>query len=145
VEFDSHRARRRPVAVGGMFRILSALMAALFMLAVVVQFNDPDPARWMLVYGSAAVLTALIALDRRVPVWAAATLALVAFIWGLRLAAIYGGVVPGELFQQWEMKDERIEIAREAGGLLLVAGWMGIVIAEFALHRHTHTASQARS
>jgi hypothetical protein len=78
-------------------------------------------------------------------VWAAGMLALVALVWGLSLAGIYRDVVPGELFQEWEMKDERIEVAREASGLLLIAAWMGIVICTAFAAPTSDTSLQARS
>ena len=43
------------------FRLLNGLMAVLFAVAVVVQFNDPDPLRWVAVYGAALTVSALAA------------------------------------------------------------------------------------
>ncbi|HSC27336.1 MAG TPA: transmembrane 220 family protein [Vicinamibacterales bacterium] len=105
-------------------RILSAGMAAVFALGVIVQYNDPDPLRWMLVYGAACALSCWAAVQRSVPILAASALGLVALVWGLSLeAGVYGRVMPAELVEAWEMKDERVETAREAGGLLIVGAW----------------------
>jgi hypothetical protein len=41
-------------------------MAALFLFAAAVQYNDPDPLRWMAVYGLAA-LACVLSLARRLP------------------------------------------------------------------------------
>ncbi len=38
------------------FKLLNSVMLLLFTLAVVVQYNDPDPVLWMLIYGVAAAL-----------------------------------------------------------------------------------------
>ena len=108
-----------------MVRILSAAMAAVFALAVVVQFNDPDPLRWMIIYGAACALSTWAALRRSVPVAIASVVAVIALAWALALGSrVYGLVMPGELVQAWEMKDERVELAREAGGLLIVSAWL---------------------
>jgi hypothetical protein len=37
-------------------RLASGLFAALFLLGAIVQINDPDPLRWMLLYLAAAAL-----------------------------------------------------------------------------------------
>ena len=37
-------------------KILSAAMCLLFVVAMAVQLNDPDPLRWVLLYGIAAAL-----------------------------------------------------------------------------------------
>src|SRR5947209_3126267 len=52
-------------------------------------------------------------------------LLLVSLIWAATIAPrvwVEGAV--GELFEAWEMKDLRVEEAREMGGLLIVAVWM---------------------
>jgi hypothetical protein len=38
------------------FKLLNGVMTILFVLAILVQSNDPDPVLWMLVYGVAAAL-----------------------------------------------------------------------------------------
>ena len=38
------------------FKLLNSVMTVLFVLALLVQSNDPDPVLWMLVYGVAAAL-----------------------------------------------------------------------------------------
>ncbi len=37
------------------FKVANWLMIAAFLFSVAVQYNDPDPIRWMLVYGLAAL------------------------------------------------------------------------------------------
>ena len=105
-------------------KILNILMTAAFLFSVIVQYNDPDPIRWMLIYGlagAACVLSILGRLNWGIP----ATIGIVALIWAFRLApAVIGKVAFRELFESFEMKDERVEVARELGGLLIVAFWM---------------------
>jgi hypothetical protein len=98
-------------------------MAALFVFSIVVQFNDPDPFRWMLIYALAAAVCVLEA--RRGSPWAAAaavgSVALIAAFWianGLDMVPV------ADLFAQWEMRDTQVEETREVGGLWIIAGWM---------------------
>lgn len=108
--------------------MLNVVVAVLFAFAVAVQYNDSDPIRWMVIYGLAAVLAGMAATGRRVSRFATMAVGAVALIWGLRVGSlVYGRVVPGELVQAWEMKDERVELAREAGGLLIVGFWMTVL------------------
>lgn len=103
---------------------MNGVMAAAFLFSVVVQYNDPDPVRWMAIYGAALVVCVLAITNRgRWPL--AAGIGLVALAWALALAPdVIGKVRFSELFEAFEMKDERVEVAREMGGLLIVAFWM---------------------
>lgn len=107
-----------------MWRIINVLIAALFLLAVAVQYNDPDPVRWMLIYLAAAVACVLAVL-RRVPWPFPALTAAIAFVWAMTLMpnVIRNGGTSG-MFAQWEMADIHVEEAREFFGLLIVVVWM---------------------
>lgn len=108
-----------------MIRVLSGTMSAVFALATIVQLNDPDALRWMILYGAACAMSLRVAVRRPVPVAIAGGLGLLALVWGLWLGhGVYGRFAVPELFEAWEMKDTRIEEAREAGGLLLAGGWL---------------------
>ena len=110
-----------------MFRIANALLALLFFLAAVLQYNDPDPLRWVLLYGSAGVACAL-ASFRWLPWPLPAAVALVALVWALTLAPhVFGHVQMPELFETWKMKDSRVEVGRETYGLLLVFAWTTVL------------------
>ena len=112
-----------------MFRTLNAMMAALFVFAVVVQYNDPDPVPWMAIYSAAAGLCAVAALRGRVPPIAPAIVGAVALAWALDWASgVRSLATYGHMFDSWEMKSQPIEEAREASGLLIVAGWMAILL-----------------
>lgn len=110
------------------FRVVSAFMTVLLALAVAVQYNDPDPLRWMAIYGAACALSALVVVRGRAPlVWVAAV-GLVALVSGLIVGrGAYGGSHLSEMFQSWEMKSPGVEEAREASGLLIVAAWMAVL------------------
>src|SRR5881394_3109931 len=114
-----------------LWKVLNYLMTAAFLFSVAVQYNDPDPVRWMAIYGAAAVVCVLAIMGReRWPLPAA--IGLIALIWALTLAPdVIGKVRFGELFEAFEMKDERVEVAREMGGLLIVAFWMAVATVVF--------------
>jgi hypothetical protein len=109
------------------------LMFAMFVLSTVVQFNDPDAPIWIAVYAAAAVLTAL-ELKRRAPFYAAIALALITIAWSTWWGRNVHDVPFSALVQQWEMKNERIEVAREMYGLLIVSVWM-VAISVAAMRR----------
>ena len=102
-------------------------MGLLFLLSVIVQYNDPDPVRWIAIYG-AAVAACVLALWGRVPGWLPAITGLAAAVWAaFLLPRVLGQVAPGELFRERGMATMGIEEAREMIGLLLVAIWMAVL------------------
>ena len=116
---------RRPKALV----VATGLMAAVFLLCVAVQYNDPDPIWWMAIYGLAAA-ACILYLARRLPPALSAGIGIVALIWAARLApAVIGQVSPSEIFASIEMKSAAVEVAREMGGLLIVACWMAVLTA----------------
>lgn len=111
-----------------LFRILNGVMAFLFALAVAVQYNDPDPIRWMLIYGAACVVCILIAAHKAPPRLVPLAIGFIALAWsifwmetGSRSIDLYR-----HMFDAWEMKSVPVEEAREASGLLIVAFWMAV-------------------
>ena len=110
-----------------MLRSLSAVFAALFLLGAVVQLNDPDPLRWILLYLVAATASLLAAAGRNHWALPAAT-ALFALVWAVTLApGVFGIVRASELVAAWEMKDSGVEEGREMYGLLIVSSWMAVL------------------
>jgi hypothetical protein len=102
----------------------NVLLLALFVFSVSVQFNDPDPIRWIAIYGAAAVATGLELAGRSIW-WVTATIAAVALAWAVTFVPHVVGRVPfRDMFSAWEMKDTGIEESREMYGLLIVAAWM---------------------
>lgn len=107
-----------------LFKPLNYLLLALFVFSVIVQYNDPDPWVWMTIYGLAAA-ACLVALKQPGQWLLSGALLLLTAVWAATLAPrVLGRVAFGELFEAWEMKDLRVEEAREFGGLLIVATWM---------------------
>ncbi len=105
-----------------LLRLFHALFAALFLLSVAVQYNDPDPLPWVLLYGAACVL-ALGAVLGRPSTTGSVALLLLAGLWALSLTSSLGAFVSRDLSStHFEMKagDLIEEEARECGGLLLV-------------------------
>ena len=106
-------------------------MTGLFAVALAVQYNDPDPGRWMLIYGAAGVVSVWVVVRGSAPLPPAVIVGLVALFMGLAIGrGVLGSVAFSEMFQSWEMKSSEIEDAREASGLLIVAGWMAVLTIE---------------
>ena len=77
------------------FRVVSVLMTVLLAVAVAVQYNDPDPIRWMAIYGAACALSALVVVRGRAPSTPVLVVGLVALVWGLIVAqGAYRSVAP---------------------------------------------------
>jgi hypothetical protein len=110
-------------------RFLDLMMSSLFALAAAVQFNDPDPIRWITIYGAACALSLVVFFRRRLWPAAAVTVLVVAVGWAALIAL--GGPDVSEyrhMFDAWEMKSPSVEEAREASGLLIVAVWMIVLL-----------------
>jgi len=106
------------------FVALCWVMAVLFSLCVGLQENDPDPVRWMALYGSAALACAALPARRYVAV-GAAVIGLVAAAWGAYLAHQVIDVLSfSDLFMKMDEKGGAVEVGREAGGLTIVAAMM---------------------
>ena len=115
--------------MNAVFRGVNWAMCALFLLSVVVQWNDPDPVRWMAIYGAALTVCLVVALRGRIVAGVPVLVAAMALLWSL--ATIAGGpavTAYSHMFDAWEMKSMSVEEAREGTGLLIVAGWMVVVV-----------------
>lgn len=110
------------------FRIFNGFMAILFVFAAILQYNDPDPLRWMAIYLSAAGVFVLYIVDRlRWPI--PLIIGLIALTWAGTLAwRVWGRVSISELFAAWEMANPVVEEAREMSGLLIVAFSMALLV-----------------
>lgn len=107
--------------------LANGIMLLLFLFAGVVQFNDPDPLVWMGLYGVAAAVCGL-EIRRRAPAWAPMSLAVIALVWAGTIFSRVHGVPISSLFAEWEMRDLRIEEAREMYGLTIVGIWMLVMV-----------------
>lgn len=106
-------------------KIANWIMIPALLLSVAVQYNDPDPLRWMTIYGAAAIACWLW-LSRRLPWLFSALIGTIALVWAATIIPhLIGKQIPmNEVFGHMSMASEAVEEAREMGGLLIVAAWM---------------------
>ena len=111
----------------GLWTAANVIMLLAFLFSVAVQYNDPDPLRWMAVYGAAAAVCCA-ELVRRTRLGYPLAVGLVALGWAATIAPRVLGVVRfADMFAEFEMKNAGVEESREMYGLLIVAVWMGLV------------------
>ena len=122
-------------------KVANWVMLAAFLFSVAVQYNDPDPTRWMLIYGLAA-LACILKLMGRLKWYLPAAVGAAAFGWAASLAPhVVGKTTFGDMFQSFDMINSVVEEAREMGGLLIVAAWMGVLV---LVTKHGRTAETPR-
>jgi hypothetical protein len=115
-------------------RVLAGLMAILFFFSVYLQFNDPDPVRWSLMYGGAGVVCLLYAFGRG-PAWVAGLVSAGAIagaaVWAPRVIGVTH--VP-DMFAEWHMTSGNVhaEEGRELGGLLIIVFTCGAIALSLA-------------
>lgn len=106
-----------------MFRMANRIMALLFLTSAALQFNDPDPWRWIAIYGAAGF--ACIAVERSAGTWPiAAGVGLAAIVWAVRLSPILPDVQPSDLVKTMHADTPTIELGREFLGLSVLAVWL---------------------
>ena len=103
--------------------VANSIMLLMFLFSAVVQFNDPDPLPWMAIYIAAAVVCGL-EIRRKTPMWAPLLLAVLALAWSGYIATRARDVPIIALFAEWEMRNIRVEEAREMYGLAIAGIWM---------------------
>ena len=125
-----------------LWTVVNAVMLLMFVFSAAIQFNDPDPLAWMCIYGAAAIVCGL-AMRRKAPAWLPVCVAVTAFAWAASLLDDARGVPLTALFAQWEMRDLRIEEAREMYGLAIVGIWMLVIAGvQWTRARITRTPSR---
>jgi hypothetical protein len=107
-------------------RIVSILMALVFLVGAAVQYNDPDPVPWMLVYVAAAALS-FRAYRSAPPWWSPALLGAGTLVWTVVVAMGLDPAVVRQMFEEFGMRSLEIEEAREALGLLIITVWMFVL------------------
>jgi hypothetical protein len=90
----------------------------LMVLSAAVQWNDPDPVVWMLVYLLVAFLGYRKLSGKDAPI----TTGAVAFVYILWAWNLFPDVWEGLMFNETQMRTINIELARESLGLLIGAG-----------------------
>lgn len=119
---------RRPLRYGhGMkpvprwFVAICWTLAVLFAISVGLQVNDPDPVRWILIYGAAGLAVGLLP-ARRVMMIPALAVGVIAAAWGGYIGSQVVGVIHfSDLWLKMSEKGGAVEVGREAGGLAIVA------------------------
>lgn len=106
------------------FKGVSWTMAGLLFVCVALQYNDPDPIRWMVMYGAGAISSVLLPIRK-----SAATLALlvsvVALFWAIGLIySVWGQIELSDLTTKMSEKGGAVEAGREAGGLAIECVWL---------------------
>jgi hypothetical protein len=116
------------------FKITCWVMAAILALCVVLQYNDPDPLRWMLIYGAGTVITVLLPIHRDAAKLGALAGA-AALVWTVMLLIpIWEKVSPSDAFLKMSEKGGAVEELREAGGLAIEGVWL-VLASWFRLRR----------
>ncbi len=109
-------------------KFINGLFLAAFGASAVLQWNDPDPLAWMLLYGAAAGVCALwyrADLSLRLP----SGLLIICLLWlATLLPQLFTIREWGAVFGSLQMQSESVEEVREAGGLLLIAAWMTVLM-----------------
>ena len=107
-------------------RIVHWIFAVLFTISALLQYNDPDPVRWGLLYASAALAAGCMARGRPQPLLMAAVAGACAswmtFLWD----SIVTFVDRGDwslLVATMKAGEPLIEESREFLGLAIVAAW----------------------
>lgn len=104
-------------------RIASLLMGMFFLFCAALQYNDPDPIRWMFVYLAASAQSFEV-VSRLPRWWRPALLSAATFAWALLILATLEPWVVWRMFDRFRMDSLEIEEARETLGLLIISVWM---------------------
>lgn len=122
---------------------LNLLILLMFLFSIAVQYNDPDPWLWMAIYALAGLACLQELLWKDNPLLVPAVVGAIALVWAIGLLpGVLGKVRISELFAEFEMKgDLMIEVAREAGGLLIIAVWMQAIVIRRLLQQRRAAAT----
>lgn len=105
------------------FPIVNYVVALLFAVSGVLQYNDPDPWPWVLIYLAAAAACLIRA--SRGP---ALVVLVISLAWAAWMAPrVIPSLEPGNLVKEMHASTPAIEESREMLGLLIIAAWMAVV------------------
>jgi len=100
----------------------------MFIASGALQYNDPDPLPWILVYCAAAA-ACLIGRPRLLSLGIASLVGAVSLLWAVvLLPRTIPGFRFGDLFLAMKAETPAIEWGREVLGLLIVAAWMTVLL-----------------
>lgn len=105
-------------------KTLNLALALTFLLFAALQYNDPDPLIWMVIYAAVALLFGMAAFGRRV-VRPARVLAIVLLAWAATmLPGMLDWVRMGmpSITSSMKAEEPHIELVREFLGLLIAGG-----------------------
>lgn len=108
-------------------RIVNYLMITVFALSVIVQYNDPDSLRWMLIYGAACVVCILFAV-KKLSRLAGALVAAIAGVWALMIVPELTINGFRHMLDDVHMTQTGVEAAREFLGLLIIFAWLVVLV-----------------
>ncbi|MBK8394294.1 MAG: transmembrane 220 family protein [Leptospiraceae bacterium] len=105
-------------------KVLNFILAGMFFLFALVQYNDPDPFIWILIYSYAAILCFLAGINKYYKKLLLSGI-IISIIWSLTLAAsiliAFKNHGINSLYSFGMIKGNEVEEARESLGLLIVA------------------------
>ena len=106
-------------------KVLNTLFLAAYMLSAIVQYNDPDALRWIIMYVAAASMC--VAAYRDIGARPMGTiLLLISVTWIALLLPQLSEFSLSDIFDSVSMKTKAVEEAREIGGLALIAVWAAV-------------------
>jgi hypothetical protein len=121
-----HIDRDRNVHTSKLMSAALLLMGLVFVFGAVVQYNDPDPVLWIIVYVAAAILS-FVALRYAISMWLLAGVAGVSVVWAVTIAFGVDPDVYRSIFGELGMASLEVEEVREALGLVIIAVWMAVL------------------
>ena len=98
-----------------LFKVLGYLFTVLFTVSAVLQYNDPDSLHWIIIYGVAALVSLMFALNK--------IGYLIPMILGVLAFVNFVYLYPTD-FQGFDLNDgdiETVELGREAFGSLIIS------------------------
>jgi hypothetical protein len=112
-------------------KLLNWILCFLFLFSAILQYNDPDPIIWMIMWGAAGVACLLYGLGK-LPKLLPIVVGVVGLIWAF---ALLPGIIRtasdirwNEVFMQASMSNITVEWIRECGGLLIISIWMWLLL-----------------
>ena len=110
------------------FNVLNGVFLVAYLLSALLQYNDPDPVAWVVIY-TAATWMCIEQYRKNHSRWLPILLLFICLLWmGALAPSIVGQVTWQEIFESITMKTSAVEEAREIGGLSLIALWATVLM-----------------